>query len=64
MFPFTDTISAYHKISEVSCVLAMQFLDGWVIFAEYARPRPPPGSPVNNMNSSYGSNMSLPYGRQ
>lgn len=25
-----------------------QFLDGWVIFAEYARPRQPPGQPENN----------------
>ncbi|XP_051136112.1 organelle RRM domain-containing protein 2, mitochondrial-like [Andrographis paniculata] len=24
-----------------------QFLDGWVIFAEYARPRPPPPFPNN-----------------
>ncbi|KAL8098554.1 organelle RRM domain-containing protein 2, mitochondrial [Apium graveolens] len=24
-----------------------QFLDGWVIFAEYARPRPVPGQPDN-----------------
>ncbi|KAJ0955182.1 putative RNA recognition motif domain, nucleotide-binding alpha-beta plait domain superfamily [Helianthus annuus] len=34
-----------------------KFLDGWVIFAEYARPRdsPPPSSP------SYGNNQ---YGRQ
>ncbi|CAJ1978674.1 unnamed protein product [Sphenostylis stenocarpa] len=27
---------------------AMQFLDGWVIFAEYARPRPPPGQYNNS----------------
>lgn len=33
-----------------------KFLDGWVIFAEYARPRPPPGQP--------GNNMAPPYGRQ
>ncbi|KAL5548194.1 hypothetical protein UlMin_003425 [Ulmus minor] len=26
-----------------------KFLDGWVIFAEYARPRPPPGQFQNNM---------------
>ncbi|KAJ0801750.1 putative RNA recognition motif domain, nucleotide-binding alpha-beta plait domain superfamily [Helianthus annuus] len=34
-----------------------KFLDGWVIFAEYARPRdsPPPSPP------SYGNNQ---YGRQ
>ncbi|KAI6690476.1 hypothetical protein NL676_027304 [Syzygium grande] len=25
-----------------------KYLDGWVIFAEYARPRPPPTSPPNN----------------
>ncbi|KAL2327921.1 hypothetical protein Fmac_021348 [Flemingia macrophylla] len=25
-----------------------KFLDGWVIFAEYARPRPKPGEHVNN----------------
>ncbi|KAB5534755.1 hypothetical protein DKX38_017841 [Salix brachista] len=25
-----------------------QFLDGWVIFAEYARPRQPPSEPQNN----------------
>ncbi|KAE8125690.1 hypothetical protein FH972_020468 [Carpinus fangiana] len=30
-----------------------QFLDGWVIFAEYARPRPPPGQHENNMSSPY-----------
>ncbi|KAK4255618.1 hypothetical protein QN277_008596 [Acacia crassicarpa] len=23
-----------------------KFLDGWVIFAEYAKPRPPPGQPM------------------
>ncbi|XP_014491439.1 organelle RRM domain-containing protein 2, mitochondrial isoform X1 [Vigna radiata var. radiata] len=32
-----------------------KFLDGWVIFAEYARPRPPPGHQNNN---------SPPFGRQ
>ncbi|MED6181716.1 Organelle RRM domain-containing protein 2, mitochondrial [Stylosanthes scabra] len=31
-----------------------KFLDGWVIFAEYARPRPPPGQPVNDMPPHYG----------
>ncbi|CAL5212935.1 unnamed protein product [Lathyrus oleraceus] len=31
-----------------------KFLDGWVIFAEYARPRPPPGEAVNNMTKQYG----------
>ncbi|XP_040986932.1 organelle RRM domain-containing protein 2, mitochondrial [Juglans microcarpa x Juglans regia] len=30
-----------------------KFLDGWVIFAEYARPRQPPGPPENNMASPY-----------
>lgn len=30
-----------------------KFLDGWVIFAEYARPRPPPGQYVNNMSQQY-----------
>ncbi|GAV87773.1 RRM_1 domain-containing protein [Cephalotus follicularis] len=30
-----------------------KYLDGWVIFAEYARPRPPL-SQENNMGSSYG----------
>nr|CAD1832120.1 unnamed protein product [Ananas comosus var. bracteatus] len=25
-----------------------KFLDGWVIFAEYARPRPPPSQPENS----------------
>ncbi|KAG5047192.1 hypothetical protein JHK86_016598 [Glycine max] len=31
-----------------------KFLDGWVIFAEYARPRPPPGQPLNSNSSQYG----------
>ncbi|XP_024020370.1 organelle RRM domain-containing protein 2, mitochondrial [Morus notabilis] len=31
-----------------------KFLDGWVIFAEYARPRPPPGQPGNNMTPPFG----------
>ncbi|KAF4394611.1 organelle RRM domain-containing protein 2, mitochondrial [Cannabis sativa] len=31
-----------------------KFLDGWVIFAEYARPRPPFGQHENNMASPYG----------
>jgi hypothetical protein len=34
--------------------LAIQFLDGWVIFAEYARPRPPPGEAASNTNRQYG----------
>ena len=33
--------------------LAIQFLEGWVIFAEYARPRPPPGEAVNNTGRPY-----------
>ncbi|KAL8162584.1 hypothetical protein V2J09_014073 [Rumex salicifolius] len=37
-----------------------KFLDGWVIFAEYARPRPPPGTRQNYGNSSFGGNT--PYG--
>ncbi|KAG5255115.1 hypothetical protein OIU77_015345 [Salix suchowensis] len=32
-----------------------QFLDGWVIFAEYARPKPPPSQPQNNMGPGYGN---------
>ncbi|GAB4849575.1 Organelle RRM domain-containing protein 2, mitochondrial [Ancistrocladus abbreviatus] len=35
-----------------------KFLDGWVIFAEYARPRPLPGTPSNTGASQSGS----PYG--
>ncbi|KAF8026074.1 hypothetical protein BT93_F2785 [Corymbia citriodora subsp. variegata] len=31
-----------------------KYLDGWVIFAEYARPRPPPTSPQDNGFPSYG----------
>ncbi|WJX44759.1 Organelle RRM domain-containing protein 2, mitochondrial [Trifolium repens] len=34
-----------------------KFLDGWVIFAEYARPRPPPGEAASNTNRQY----SRPY---
>ncbi|GFS33417.1 RNA-binding (RRM/RBD/RNP motifs) family protein [Actinidia rufa] len=40
-----------------------KFLDGWVIFAEYAKPRPQPSPSENNAASplpAYGS----PYGRQ
>ncbi|KAK0602547.1 hypothetical protein LWI29_034621 [Acer saccharum] len=41
-----------------------QFLDGWVIFAEYARPRlPRPPPPSQNTSSPYG-NTFPPYGRQ
>ncbi|KAI8011494.1 hypothetical protein LOK49_LG06G00583 [Camellia lanceoleosa] len=40
-----------------------KFLDGWVIFAEYARPRPP--LPVNNAGPSpYPPAYGSPYGRQ
>ncbi|KAE8684285.1 Glycine-rich RNA-binding protein 6 [Hibiscus syriacus] len=38
-----------------------KFLDGWVIFAEYARPRPERTPPQNNMSSSNGYNS---YGRE
>ncbi|GAU19162.1 hypothetical protein TSUD_89270 [Trifolium subterraneum] len=31
-----------------------KFLDGWVIFAEYARPRPPPGEAARNTTKQYG----------
>ena len=42
-----------------------QFLDGWVIFAEYARPRPPPPSMQNNNTvPGYGSYNLPSYGRQ
>ncbi|XP_044496705.1 organelle RRM domain-containing protein 2, mitochondrial-like isoform X1 [Mangifera indica] len=41
-----------------------KFLDGWVIFAEYARPRAPPTPSSDNMSSQYGHNMSSPNGRQ
>lgn len=43
----------------LSLFCVMQFLDGWVIFAEYARPRPPP-SPQNNGAPPYGR-WWLPY---
>ncbi|KAE8667794.1 calcium/calmodulin-regulated receptor-like kinase [Hibiscus syriacus] len=38
-----------------------KFLDGWVIFAEYARPRPERTPPQNNMSNSNGYNS---YGRE
>ncbi|XWS09886.1 hypothetical protein CRYUN_Cryun39dG0028200 [Craigia yunnanensis] len=38
-----------------------KFLDGWVIFAEYARPRPERSQPQNNMSNSNGYNS---YGRK
>ncbi|KAJ8532615.1 hypothetical protein K7X08_012538 [Anisodus acutangulus] len=42
-----------------------QFLDGWVIFAEYAKPRPPPPSMQNNNAvPGYGNYNSPTYGRQ
>ncbi|CAN4102790.1 unnamed protein product [Withania somnifera] len=42
-----------------------QFLDGWVIFAEYARPRPPPPSMQNNNTVlGYGNYSSPSYDRQ
>ncbi|XP_047079456.1 organelle RRM domain-containing protein 2, mitochondrial-like [Lolium rigidum] len=31
-----------------------KFLDGWVIFAEYARPRPPMGEPTSQSQQSWG----------
>ncbi|KAM7492654.1 hypothetical protein LguiA_035575 [Lonicera macranthoides] len=31
-----------------------KFLDGWVIFAEYARPRQPPPPPAENNGNPYG----------
>ncbi|XP_052179158.1 organelle RRM domain-containing protein 2, mitochondrial-like [Diospyros lotus] len=31
-----------------------KFLDGWVIFAEYARPRPEAPPPPHNFNGPYG----------
>ncbi|KAJ8527690.1 hypothetical protein K7X08_015141 [Anisodus acutangulus] len=41
-----------------------QFLDGWVIFAEYARPRPPPPSMQDNSNAGGYGNYNAPmYGR-
>ncbi|XP_009588631.1 organelle RRM domain-containing protein 2, mitochondrial-like [Nicotiana tabacum] len=41
-----------------------QFLDGWVIFAEYARPRPPPPSIQNdNTAGGYGNYNGPSYGR-
>ncbi|RVW37301.1 Organelle RRM domain-containing protein 2, mitochondrial [Vitis vinifera] len=61
----TDRVSGYSKgfgfVRYVSLEDAAEgikgmdgkFLDGWVIFAEYARPRPPP-SPQNNGAPPYG----------
>ncbi|KAH7544268.1 hypothetical protein ACOSP7_030602 [Xanthoceras sorbifolium] len=40
-----------------------KFLDGWVIFAEYARPRAPRMQPSGNMSSPYG-NRSPSYHHQ
>lgn len=39
----THVLPPYFTI--LTQVFFMQFLDGWVIFAEYARPRPPPQGP-------------------
>lgn len=39
-----------------------KFLDGWVIFAEYARPRAPPEN--TGMPPQYGHGMPSSYGRQ
>uniref|UniRef100_A0A2C9W898 RRM domain-containing protein n=1 Tax=Manihot esculenta TaxID=3983 RepID=A0A2C9W898_MANES len=39
-----------------------KFLDGWVIFAEYARPRPSPTPPGINAGPGYGSNTGPSYG--
>ncbi|KAK5786708.1 Glycine-rich RNA-binding 2, mitochondrial -like protein [Gossypium arboreum] len=38
-----------------------KFLEGWVIFAEYARPRPERTPPQSNMSNSNGYNS---YGRE
>ncbi|GAB2229962.1 hypothetical protein Droror1_Dr00014218 [Drosera rotundifolia] len=38
-----------------------KFLDGWVIFAEYARPRAPPGSSPDGNNPPFGS--TYPFAR-
>ncbi|KAK2639391.1 hypothetical protein Ddye_027186 [Dipteronia dyeriana] len=40
-----------------------KYLDGWVIFAEYAKPRSQQPPPSSNMSSPYG-NRFPPYGRQ
>ncbi|KAJ8436251.1 hypothetical protein Cgig2_023426 [Carnegiea gigantea] len=32
------------------------FLDGWVIFAEFARPQPPPATPPSNGHPPYSTN--------
>ncbi|KAG8637080.1 hypothetical protein MANES_15G079200v8 [Manihot esculenta] len=39
-----------------------KFLDGWVIFTEYARPRSSPTPPGNNVGPGYGSNTGPAYG--
>ncbi|KAL9403501.1 hypothetical protein Peur_000473 [Populus x canadensis] len=41
-----------------------QFLDGWVIFAEYARPKQPPSQPQNNMGPGYGNYTNPNHGWQ
>ncbi|KAK1583150.1 hypothetical protein Q3G72_021360 [Acer saccharum] len=40
-----------------------KYLDGWVIFAEYAKPRLTQTPPSSNMSSPYGNGFP-PYGRQ
>ncbi|KAL8144547.1 hypothetical protein V2J09_017579 [Rumex salicifolius] len=71
----TDRVSGYSKgfgFVEYSTVegaaagiegMDGKFLDGWVIFAEYARPRQPQNytNPSFARNSPYGGN---PYGQQ
>ncbi|RDX89364.1 Organelle RRM domain-containing protein 2, mitochondrial [Mucuna pruriens] len=66
----TDRVSGYSKgfgFVQYSTIEEAQkgiegmdgkFLDGWVIFAEYARPRPPPGQFVNNNTTQYGRQLS------
>ncbi|ONK65939.1 uncharacterized protein A4U43_C06F2540 [Asparagus officinalis] len=38
-----------------------QFLDGWVIFAEYARPRAPPSPPQDSMSQTQSGYPSSGY---
>ncbi|KAF3657604.1 putative 60S ribosomal protein L8-like [Capsicum annuum] len=50
---------------KIDVLIKETFLDGWVIFAEYARPRPPPPSMQNdNTVPGYGNYNSPSYGRQ
>ncbi|CAN1239454.1 Organelle RRM domain-containing protein 2, mitochondrial [Linum grandiflorum] len=39
-----------------------KFLDGWVIFAEYARARAPPTDPKYTAGPGYGASSSTAYG--